>query len=332
MLKKFKVGIIGCSSISEKAVIPAILNSKKAQLHMIGSRSSSKAKNFANKFLCKNYGNYEDVLENSELDAVYISLPISMHEEWIKKSAKAGKHILCEKSAVLSFRSAKNILEECKKNNVKLSEAFSYKFHLQHKKIKYLIKNKKIKPINYFIAKYGFPLNYEPKNFRFIKKLGGGVLNDVGCYVINSSSLFFSNEPISIYCHLTNSKKYDIDIDGVIEINYLNNQKTLGIFSYTSYFQSDYTIWGKNGYITALRAYNIKNNMKAKIEYEIDDKRKSLLIKSSNQYQIMIDSFIEEIKSKKRNSENEFLMQAKIMEAARLSNKRNRPIFLDKIK
>jgi len=271
-------------------------------------------------------------LENSEIDIVYISLPIGMHEEWVKKSSKAGKHILCEKSAVLSLNSAKNVLAQCRKNNVRLKEAFAYKFHPQHKKIMNLIHNKKMNPINYLFVKFGFTLNYHPNNFRFIKKLGGGVLNDVGCYAINTSLLYFSKQPVSIYCNLVNNKKHDIDVDGTIEINYLNNQKTLGIFSYTSYFQSNYTLWGRNGFVTSLRAYNIKNNVRAKIKFEINESKKKIWVKSSDQYQNMIESFIDEIESKKMNSENEFLLQAKMMEAARLSSKGNKPIFLDSVK
>ncbi|MBI3254853.1 MAG: Gfo/Idh/MocA family oxidoreductase, partial [Nitrosarchaeum sp.] len=92
---KIRFGIIGCSKIANKSTIPAILNSDFAQLEMIGSRSIDTAKTFAKKFDCKKFGSYEEVIQCKDIDAVYISLPIALHEEWTIKAAKAGKDILC---------------------------------------------------------------------------------------------------------------------------------------------------------------------------------------------------------------------------------------------
>jgi len=115
MKPKIRFGMIGCSQISEKSTIPAIKTSKNSILQMVGSRNFSKAKKFAKKYSISEFGNYDEVLENDKIDAVYISLPISLHEKWAMKAAKYGKHILCEKSVVISNNSAKKILKECKK-------------------------------------------------------------------------------------------------------------------------------------------------------------------------------------------------------------------------
>jgi len=217
---KFKIrfGIIGCSAIAKKSTIPAIINSKNSTLEMIGSRSQSKAKQFAKEFSCKKYGNYEEVLENNEIDAVYISLPMNLHEEWSIKAAKSGKHILCEKSAVLSYNSAKKIIKECNDNNVRIMENFVFKSHPQHKKISDIIKKNTIGTIHTFNGKYGFNLSHSKQNFRFNKKFGGGVLNDVGCYLISASKLIFQDMPISLFCNLEIDKKLKIDTQGNIVI------------------------------------------------------------------------------------------------------------------
>ena len=107
MNKKLKFGIIGCSSISERSTIPAIKKSDFAELKMIGSRSETKSKEFAKKFECAKFGTYDDVLADNDLDVVYISTPIGTHEELSIKAAKAGKHVICEKSSTVSFQSAK---------------------------------------------------------------------------------------------------------------------------------------------------------------------------------------------------------------------------------
>ena len=143
MTSKINFGIIGCSSVAKKSFIPALLKTNHAVLESVGSRSISKSKFIAQKFHCKNFGNYDDVLENKKIDAVYISLPIALQEKWIMKAAKAGKHILCEKSSTTSYHSAQKIVKECKKNGVRIMENFSFIFHPQQTKILQLVNSNK---------------------------------------------------------------------------------------------------------------------------------------------------------------------------------------------
>jgi len=120
-----KIGIIGNGRIANKAMIPALKSSKYVELEMIGSRTTKG----------KGFGTYEEVIANKDIKIIYIALPIGLHEEWVIKAAKAGKHILIEKSSTTSYESAKKMVKECKENNVRLMEAFMYKYHPQHKKV-----------------------------------------------------------------------------------------------------------------------------------------------------------------------------------------------------
>ena len=91
MQRKIKFGIIGCSQIANSSTIPAILESEYAELEFIGSRTNSKAKQFAKQFGCKKYGTYEDVLKDNEVNAVYISVPIGLHEKMVYSCSKSRK-------------------------------------------------------------------------------------------------------------------------------------------------------------------------------------------------------------------------------------------------
>ena len=135
-LSPLKFGIIGCSKIAKKSVIPAILKSKFAELEIIGSRSVEKSKEFSNKFNCENIGSYDDVIKNDSIDAVYISTPIATHEEWAIKAASAGKHVYCEKSSTTTYSSAKKMVECSKNNNVRIMEVLCSDFILNIKKSK----------------------------------------------------------------------------------------------------------------------------------------------------------------------------------------------------
>jgi xylose dehydrogenase (NAD/NADP) len=187
MHNKIRFGIIGCSSIAFRSVIPAIKDVRLAKLEMIGSRSLGKAKRFSQEFSCEKFGHYEDILENKNIDAVYISLPPALNEEWVIKSALAGKHIICEKPTAISYNSAKKMITTCKKNGVRILEGFSFRFHPQHKKILKIIQTRSLGNIFSFSSSYGFQLDRSKNDFRFQKKLGGGILNDVGCYIFQKT-------------------------------------------------------------------------------------------------------------------------------------------------
>ena len=324
MKSKIKFGIIGCSLIAKKSTIPAIITNKNSIVEMIGSRSITKAEKFAKEFDCNKFGNYEDVLKNKNIDAVYISLPISMHEKWAIKAAKAGKHILCEKSLTLSYASAKKIVKECNNNNVKIRENFVFKFHPQHKKILDIITKNKIGTVHSFSAKYGFNSLFSNKNFRFNKKLGGGALNDIGCYLISACSHVFKDLPTSVFCNLEINKKFNIDYRGSILLTFSKNRTALVSFSYDDYFQSTYDIWGTRGLIRTERAFNVSKNMKTSIYLNQNDKIKKILILPANQFQLAIEDFCSKIKYNSNNNfEKEILNQALIMDAVRRSSSKN---------
>ena len=324
MKSKIKFGIIGCSSIAKKSTIPAIISNKNSTVEMIGSRSITKAKKFAKEFACNKFGNYDDVLKNENIDAVYISLPMSMHEKWAIKAAKAGKHILCEKSLTLSHNSAKKIVKECKNNNVKIIENFVFKFHPQHKKILDIIAKNKIGIVHSFSAKYGFNFPFSNKNFRFNKKLGGGSLNDVGCYLVSACSHIFKDVPISVFCNLEINKKFNVDVRGSILLTFSKNRTALVSFSYEDYFQSTYDLWGTKGLIKTERAFNVSKNMKTRIYLNQNDKIKKIMIPPANQFQLAIENFCSRINHNSNNNfEKEILNQALIMDAVRKSSVKN---------
>ena len=92
--RSIKIGVLGCSSVAQRNFLPALSSSDIAELWFVGSRNEEKAKDWAKQFGCKHFGTYEEVLE-SDVDVVYISLPIALHEKWVIKAARSGKHVLC---------------------------------------------------------------------------------------------------------------------------------------------------------------------------------------------------------------------------------------------
>lgn len=332
MKRKLRFGIIGCSRIAYSSTIPAILESEYAEIEIIGSRTKAKANKFAKKFDCKKYGNYQDVLNDNNVDVVYISVPVGLHEKWSILAARAGKHILCEKSSTTSYKSAKKMILEAKKNRVRIMEGFMFRFHPSIQKVSEVIKKNKIGKIFSFQSRYGFPA-ISKKDIRYQKELGGGILNDAGCYPICASRILFNEEPKSVYCNLITEQKNKIDEFANILLTFQDGKISEMNVGYGLFYQSIYEIWGSKGMLSLSRAYNIPSNMTASLKINTE-KSLEIQINPINHFKLMIDNFSKEILGIKKcefEFERDLLNQAKVLEAARRSNQEKRRVNISEI-
>ena len=132
---------MGTASIAIEQVKPAMLKSTYGEVYAIASRNMDKARNTAERFpIPKSYGSYQGLLDDGQIDAVYIPLPNHLHVQWAIKALEAGKHVLVEKPIGLSSKEGRELLEASQKHpNLKVMEAFMYRHHPQWAKVKELI-------------------------------------------------------------------------------------------------------------------------------------------------------------------------------------------------
>jgi len=320
-MKTIKFGIIGCSRIAKRSVIPAIIKSEFAELEMIGSRSTDKAKQFANEFKCEKFGTYEDVISDDSVDVVYISTPIGTHEEWSIKATAAGKHVYVEKSSAANLSSAREMVESAKENNVRLMEGFMFRFHPQHQKVKELIKEGKIGEVKSFNGIFGFPA-FPDGDIRY----DSGFLRDSGCYPICASRIIFGEEPLGVFCSQKKIPESSVDVGGSAILFYENGKTATITYSNGSYYQAKYEVWGTDGVISLDRAYSVPPDFTTKVTLQYNtennwDGRQTEIfeIKPKDHFLEMLDAFCMEIIGTKKapfDFEQELLNQAKVMFAA----------------
>ena len=198
-MKKVRWGILSTAKIGWEKVIPAMQAGKFCEIIAIASRSKEQAQAVAERLnIPAAHGSYEELLNDPEIDAIYIPLPNHQHVEWAIKSLEAGKHVLCEKPIGLSYAEAQHLLEAAKKKpHLKIMEAFMYRFHPQWQHAKKLVNDGKageLKTIQSFFSYY----NVDPKNIRNIKEAGGGAMMDIGCYCVSLSRFIFGKEPVRV--------------------------------------------------------------------------------------------------------------------------------------
>jgi predicted dehydrogenase len=206
-------GILGCAGIAERAVIPGIHASETGVVAAIASRDLAKSKEMAAKLnIGQAYGSYEEILADSEIDAVYIPLPNHLHMEWTLRAAQAGKHVLCEKPIALDAVQAEKMVTACEQAGVQLAEAFMYRHHPRYDRIKDIIRSGEIGAIRGIHGSFTFNNAASSGNVRFHRYMGGGSLYDVGCYPISAARYLLEQEPNAATMHAFFSPEHD-DVD-----------------------------------------------------------------------------------------------------------------------
>jgi len=192
-----KWGIVSTAEIN-RLVIPGAHASAKVDLVGVASRDLARAEEYARKWeIPRAYGSYEALLEDPEIEAVYISLPNTMHPEWSIRAVEAGKHVLCEKPFSRHPDEIEAAFDAADRAGRLLSEAFMYRHNPQTKRLKQLVDEGAIGELRLVRTTFSYSL-YDPENIRLRTDVEGGALMDVGCYCVSGQRLL-AGEPERVH-------------------------------------------------------------------------------------------------------------------------------------
>jgi D-xylose 1-dehydrogenase (NADP+, D-xylono-1,5-lactone-forming) len=191
-------GIISTADINRK-VIPGARESPKVDLIAVASRDQARAEEYAREWgIERAYGSYEALLADADIEAVYISLPNTMHCEWSIKAVEAGKHVLCEKPLTRRPEEAEAAFDAADRAGRFLMEAFMYRHNPQTKRLRALIDDGAIGKVRLIRSTFSYSL-YDADNIRLRTDVEGGALMDVGCYCVSGSRVAAGAEPVSVF-------------------------------------------------------------------------------------------------------------------------------------
>jgi len=212
-------GILGTARIAERAVIPALLSMKHTPVIAVASRNLTRAQEFAAPFeIPRAYGSYEELLSDSNVQAVYIPLPNSEHAPWAIKAMQAGKHVLVEKPFALNANEAQLMISTALEHSVVLMEGFMYRYSNRFEKIHEIVRSGTIGKVRLVQSGFSFTLS-NPDDIRLAPDLGGGALYDLGCYSINLQRLLVGREPASVQA-LCQMSKSGVDLQTVATLDF----------------------------------------------------------------------------------------------------------------
>jgi predicted dehydrogenase len=325
-----RFGIIGCSSVAKRRFLPALQKSVSARLEHIGSRSPAKAAEYASAFSCAKAGSYEAVLDDPDVDAVYISIPVVLHEFWLREAAKRKKHILCEKPAFSSLSGGLEIVRECREQGVRLMEGYMFRYHPQQGLVRKLVRENAIGRIRFFTGEYAVP-RPAPDDIRFKPELGGGVFLDAAGYLPAAAALQIEAPPVSVLCKKVIDAATRVDEAVAMMVEFAEGQFGHYSAAYGLQYRARYALHGTLGRIEVERAFAINPDVEGRVVLETNEGVKRLTTEPADQFLLMIDDFAEQINGRPAETESFesiLVRQHTFMEAARRSVAEQRCVSL----
>lgn len=208
-MEKVKWGVLGTANIAKGCTIPGMQQVDTCELYAIAGRDINKALKFKDDFgFQKAYGSYEELIEDSEVQAIYIPLPNGLHLKWVKEALQHKKHVICEKPLALNSSDARDMFETAKANGVILMEAYAYLHSPYIKNLKADIDSGLIGEIDYIESEF-LTQGYS-EDIRLYKEQGGGAMYDLGCYCTTMILSLIDSTPTSV---IANARYTELGVD-----------------------------------------------------------------------------------------------------------------------
>ncbi len=290
--KKIRWGVLSTAKIGWDKLIPAIQQSKTGIVAAIGSANVDKAQQIAKDHsIEKVYDSYDALLADADVDVIYNPLPNHLHIEWSIKALQAGKHVLCEKPIGLNASQTRLLLDETVKHpELKVMEAFMYKFHPQWIKVRELLDEEVIgdvKTVNMFFSYF----NTDPNNIRNRVEVGGGALMDIGCYCISIPKFVLKAEPLKVTGVMEKDPEMQTDrLTSAIMTFDHGRTATFTCSTQLARYQRC-TIHGAKGFIEVKIPVNAPEGDSCEVHLSSESRTEVFTCGPANQYALEVDAF-----------------------------------------
>ncbi len=301
---KLNWGILGAARINQQ-LMPAIVAAENSQLVAIASRRPGAAAETLAKYApdqqnVKIFDDLKSLIEDPDVQAVYIPLSNHEHADWVLQAIKQGKHVLCEKPLALKRADIEAIEVAAYQENVVVMEGFMYRFHPQHTKLMNIINTGMIGEVR--MVKSGFAFMLQPaREYRITEPVekGGGAMWDIGCYAIHAARFPYMKEaPLSVTA-MAKFTENGADLGGCGVINYGNGRYAQFEYSFEHARRAEYEVIGTKG---GLKCHNVwaKSNEHPVISWWTEDGENGLeTLTLANHFQLEIEHFSDCVLNKK---------------------------------
>jgi predicted dehydrogenase len=235
-------------------------------------------------------GSYEELLARDDVDAVYIPLPNHLHVPWSIRSLAHGKHVLCEKPIAMSAAEARQLSDASRtRPELKVMEAFMYRFHPQWVQARQLVANGRIGELRAIDTIFSYA-NIDPQNIRNQLEMGGGALMDIGCYGVSVSRFLFDAEPSRVMGAMQHDPRFHTDRVTSAILEFDEGVATFTCGTQLAPFQR-VQVMGSDGRIEIEIPFNAPADRPCRLWLQTGTSIDEIMVDSCNQYTVQGERF-----------------------------------------
>ena len=248
-------GVLGASKFALEHLTPAMQLSKNNRFLALATRSKQKAAPFVRlEPGIDVFDDYDQLLADNRINAVYIPLPNTMHVDWTKRAIQAGKHVLCEKPIAMKSTEINELIELRNKSGLLIAEAYMIVHHPQWIKAKEIVQAGTLGELIQVDAVFSYNNKTDHQNIRNSSQLGGGGLPDIGVYTLGSVRFVTDQEPLTIR-HADIKYENGVDVWALAAFDFPNFKFT-SITSMRMAPRQEVTFQGTEGFIKLTAPFN----------------------------------------------------------------------------
>ena len=215
-MSRLRWGLLSTARIN-RLIIPAVRTSARSEVTTVASRSLDTGCAYATEWkIPRVHGTYEALLDDPDVDVIYIPLPNSLHVEWTIRALEAGKHVLCEKPLALNVEDVDRIAGAAARTSRVATEGFMYRHQPLTHAVEAVVRSGRLGAVRNVKGAFTFPLTREA-DVRLDPALGGGSLWDVGCYPVSYGCMLAGAPPREVFgWQQTSSTGIDLEFSGMM--------------------------------------------------------------------------------------------------------------------
>lgn len=253
-MNHWKIGVLGAADIVYRRFLPALEKSGQFSFAGIASRDPARCAPFLERFGGRRYPDYESLLQDPEIDCVYLPLPPALHTRWGLRVLEAGKHLLMEKPFTTDAKDSVVLIDEAERRGLAVHENYMFLYHRQLREIRRIMASGGLGRIRMIRTAFTFP-HRGGDDFRYDPELGGGSLLDCGGYPLRLASELLGDTARLCWSHLQYDPAYRVDTAGSAVLQNGSGLTAHIFFGMDDTYRCELEVWGSRASLTAPRIF-----------------------------------------------------------------------------
>jgi NDP-hexose-3-ketoreductase len=285
-----RLGVHGIGDHAARTVLPAVAASPGLRLAGISSRNNENRETAMAKWNCPGWASLDAMLENADVDAVFVCSPIGCHGEDSRKVLSAGVHLWSEKAFTLELAEAEALVEMATARDLAVCVSLAPAHHAQFRAMRRLFEAGAIGRVRDVVAHFGFP-HVKDHHSRYHPALGGGALRELGYYPIAIVSELLGEMPKVIGARIAKDDGFEVDTEGAALLAFPSGVQAAAEWGYGRDYINEMTIVGETGTMLAKPVFSKPGHLEVRLDIRRQNAIESVAIEPCNQFVEMLAAF-----------------------------------------